>query len=79
MVKILQCCDKLVTNMTLWSQGCSELVKLLHVVTRWWQGCDKVAKSLQPCHNLVISVWVSGVDRGVGWGQKGVFAPSPPI
>ena len=72
MVKILQCCDKLVTNMTLWSQGCSELVKLLHgcdevvarlsqgchkVVTRLSQACDKVAGTLQPCHNLVISVW----------------------
>ena len=47
--------------MTLWSQGCRELVKLLHgcdkVVTRLSQGCDKVARTLQPCHNLVISVW----------------------
>ena len=38
--EILQCCDKVVTklmtNMTLWSQSCSELVKLLH-------GCDKLA------------------------------------
>ena len=48
-VKILQGCDKLVvTNMTLWSQGCSELVNLLH-------GGNKVARTLQPCHNLVIS------------------------
>ena len=55
--------------MTLGSQGCSELVKLLHgcdevvarlsqVVTRLSQACDKVAGTLQPCHNLVISVWV---------------------
>ena len=56
-MKILQRCDKLVTNMTLWSQGCSEFVKLL-------QGCDEVvtrlsqdARTLQLCHNLVISVW----------------------
>ena len=38
-VKILQGCDKVVTNMTLWSQGCSELVKLLH-------GCDEVVARL---------------------------------
>ena len=38
-MKILQCCDKLVTNMTLWSQCCSELVKLLH-------GCDEVVATL---------------------------------
>ena len=40
--------------MTLWSQGCSELLKLLHgcdeVVARLLQGCDKVAGTLQPCH-----------------------------
>ena len=50
MVKILQCCDKLVTNMTLWSQGCSELVKLLH-------GCDEVVARLsQGCHKVVTSL-----------------------
>ena len=38
-VKILQCCDKLVINMTLWSQGCSELVKLL-------RGCEEVVARL---------------------------------
>ena len=47
--------------MTLWSQGCRELVKLLHgcdeVVTRLSEACDKVAGTLQPCHNLVISEW----------------------
>ena len=53
-MKLLQCCDKvlikLVTNMTLWSQGCSELVKLLH-------GCDEVVTRLsQGCHNLVTSL-----------------------
>ena len=32
---LLQGCDKLVTNMILWSQGCSELAKLLH-------GCEIV-------------------------------------
>ena len=26
--------------------------------TRLWQGCDKVARTPQPCHHLVISVWV---------------------
>ena len=42
--------------MTLWSQGCSELVKLLH-------GCDEVVARLsQGCHNLVISVWVSNPE-----------------
>ena len=60
---------RFVTNMTLRSQGCSELVKLLHgceevvarfkVVTRLSQAGDNVAGTLQPCHNLVISVWVS--------------------
>ena len=71
-MKILQCYDKLVTNMTL---GCSELVKLSNgcdmVVTRFSQGCykvvvtrlspacDRVARTLQPCHTLVISVWYS--------------------
>ena len=59
----------------LWSQGCSEHVKLLHgcdeVVARLSQGChkvvttslsqacDKVAGTLQLYHNLVISVWVT--------------------
>ena len=47
--------------MTLWSQGCSELVKLLHgcdvVVARLSQAYDTVAGTLQPCHKLVISVW----------------------
>ena len=49
--------------MTLWSQGCSEPVKLLHgcdkaykVVTKLKQGCDKVARTLQPYHNLVITL-----------------------
>ena len=41
------------TNTTLWSQCCSELVKLLH-------GCDEVlARLSRGCHNLVISVWDS--------------------
>ena len=35
-VKISQSCNKLVTTMNSWSQGCSELVK----------GCDKVARTL---------------------------------
>ena len=39
MVKILQGCDKLVTNITLWLQSCNELVKLLH-------GCDKLVTTL---------------------------------
>ena len=34
-MKILQCCDEVETNMILWSQDCSDLVKVLH-------GCDKV-------------------------------------
>ena len=48
--------------MTLWSQGCSELVKLLHgcdeVVARLSQAYGNGAGTLQPCHNLVISVRV---------------------
>ena len=36
------------TNMTLWSQGCSDLVKLLHGCDE--EACDKVAGTPQPCH-----------------------------
>ena len=47
--------------MTLWSQGCSELVKLLHgcdeVVARLSQGCHRLVTRLQGLYNLVISVW----------------------
>ena len=31
------------------------------VVTRLSQACDKVAGTLQPCHNLTISVWAATV------------------
>ena len=67
-------CDKLVTNMTLWSQGCKELVKLLHgcdevvarcdkVVTRLWQGCDKldiVVTRLQEACEIIARLWQGG-------------------
>ena len=38
--RLRQTCDKLVTNMTLWTQRCSELMKLLH-------GCNEVVTKLQ--------------------------------
>ena len=45
---------KLVANMTLWSQGCRELVKLFHgcdeVVARLSQGCRDFTTLPQPCH-----------------------------
>ena len=42
-------------------------MKLLHgcdeVVARLSRACDKIAGTLQPCHNLVISIWVAtGTD-----------------
>ena len=59
-MKILQCRDKLVRNMTLWSQGCSELVKLLHgcdkVVARLLQGCYKLVTRLQGLYNLATTL-----------------------
>ena len=39
-------------------QGCHK------VVTRLSQGCDKVARTPQPCHHLVISVWVQFLHSG---------------
>ena len=52
-MKILQGCNRLVTNMKLWSQGSNELVKLLH-------GCDevvaKVVTRLQGLYNLATTL-----------------------
>ena len=46
--------------MTLWSQGCSELVKLLHgcdeVVARLSQGCHKLVTRLQGLYNLATTL-----------------------
>ena len=56
-MKVLQCCDEVVTNMTLWSQDCSELVKVLH-------GCDKVGlqRSTGPSSGAVACVLVVTQD-----------------
>ena len=46
--------------MTLWSQGCSELVKLLHgcdeVVAKLSQGCHKLVTRLQGLYNLATTL-----------------------
>ena len=47
-------CDEVVTNMTLWSQDCSELVKVLH-------GCDKVGLQ-RPSSGAVACVLVVTQD-----------------
>ena len=61
--------------MILWSQGCSELVKLLHGCDEVWQPCegiDNVAARLQwdceyttrlwqGCGKVVTSLWIDNV------------------
>ena len=42
-------------------------MKLLH-------GCDEVAGTLQPCHNLVISVWSSYNKKGLLYAEPEITA-----
>ena len=48
------------TNMTLWSQGCREHVKLLHgcveVVARLSQACHKLVTRLKGLYNLATTL-----------------------